>query len=122
MATKNIFITGNTDLLILSILKKEDTYAYDIAKQINAFSRGDLNLSNNTIYTATYKLENNGYISEYSRQVGKKRTRVYYHLEKEGELYLRELYDNYIKTMRGTNLVLKEFSDFGEGDHNEFNL
>ena len=72
MATKNIFITGNTDLLILSILKKEDTYAYDIAKQINAFSRGYLNLSNNTIYTATYKLENNGYISEYSRQVGKK--------------------------------------------------
>ena len=44
------------------------------------------------------------------------------HLEKEGELYLRELYDNYIKTMRGTNLVLKEFSDFGAGDHNEFNL
>ena len=122
MATKNIFITGNTDLLILSILKKEDTYAYDIAKQINTFSRGYLNLSNNTIYTATYKLENNGYISEYSRRVGKKRTRVYYHLEEEGRLYLRELYDNYIKTMRGTNLVLKEFSDFWEDDHNEFNL
>lgn len=122
MATKNLFITGNTDLLILSVLNKEDTYAYDIVKQINTISCGLLNLSNNTIYTATYKLEDNGYISEYSRLVGKKRTRVYYHLEIKGKLYLHELYDTYMKTMEGTNLVLQQFPALKESVSNESNM
>ena len=114
MAVKNIFITGNTDLLILSVLQKEDAYAYDIAKQINLLSDGFLNLSNNTVYTAIYKLGNNGYISEYTRQAGKKRTRVYYHLEEKGKQYLNELYETYRNTMKGTNLVLKKLSGVEE--------
>lgn len=110
MPTKNIFITGNTDLLILSILKNEDSYAYDIAKQINQLSDGYLNLSNNTIYTAIYKLEKYGYIHEYICQVGLKRTRVYYHLEETGHNYLEELLKTYQDTMMGTNAVLEKLS------------
>ncbi len=122
MSNKNIFITGNTDLLILSILKKEDAYAYDIVKQISALSGGMLNLSNNTVYTAIYKLENNGYVSEYSRQAGRKRTRVYYHLEEKGTVYLDELFENYLNTMRGTNLVLRRLYQTGEDIENEYDL
>lgn len=122
MSNKNVFITGNTDLLILSILQKEDSYAYDIVKQICALSNGLLDLSNNTIYTAIYKLENNGYISEYSRKVGKKRTRVYYHLEETGAVYLNALLENYQNTMRGTNLVLQKLYGTGEDIEHEFHL
>ena len=122
MSNKNIFITGNTDLLILSILKKTDAYAYDIVKQISALSDGMLNLSNNTVYTAIYKLENNGYISEYSRQVGRKRTRVYYHLEEKGVVYLDELFKNYLNTMLGTNLILRKLYLIGEDVENEYDL
>lgn len=122
MSNKNIFITGNTDLLILSILKKEDAYPYDITKQISALSGGMLNLSNNTVYTAIYKLENKEYISEYSRQVGRKRTRVYYHLEEKGAVYLDELFENYLNTMRGTNRVLRKLYQIGEDEENEYDL
>lgn len=122
MSNKNLFITGNTDLLILSILKTDDTYAYDIVKQITALSEGKLVLSNPTIYTAVYKLLNNGCISEYSRQVGKKRTRVYYHLEEKGAVYLDDLMKNYINTTQGTNRVLRKLYHKGEDKFRECDL
>ena len=38
MAEKNYFITGITELLLLSILDKHDSYVYEITKHISEFS------------------------------------------------------------------------------------
>lgn len=91
MASKNYFINGITELLILSILNCHDSYVYEIVKSIENFSEGLLTISQNTIYTATYKLENEGKITEYSKQVGKKRTRIYYRIEQSGREFLKEI-------------------------------
>lgn len=92
---KNYFLSGITDLFILSILDKEDSYAYDISKKINTTMGDELTISINTIYTVIYKLEREGYVTEYSKLVGKKRTRVYYHLEESGKSYAKELLKKY---------------------------
>ena len=90
MAYKNTLITGITDFLVLAILKsKGDCYAYEISKYITSESNELLSISPNTIYTVMYKLENEQMISEYSVLVGKKRTRIYYHIESDGEAYLK---------------------------------
>lgn len=60
MAERNYFINGITELLILSFLKNHDAYVYEITKSIEEKSGGLLSISQNTIYTATYKLENEG--------------------------------------------------------------
>ena len=57
MAERNYFINGITELLILSFLKNHDAYVYEITKSIEEKSGGLLSISQNTIYTATYKLE-----------------------------------------------------------------
>ena len=98
---KNPFLNGITDLVILSLLSKHDSYMYEIVKHVSEFSEGLIAISQNTIYTAAYKLENEGKISEYSKLVGKKRTRVYYHLENSGKEYLEELNKNYQNTING---------------------
>lgn len=103
--SKNYFINGITDLLILSILDNHDSYMYEIVKSITDFSEGLLTISQNTIYTAAYKLENDGRISEYSKLVGRKRTRVYYHLEASGKEYLDELLKNYQNTTEGISKI-----------------
>ena len=72
MANRNNFITGITEMLILSLLEKGDSYVYQISKSIKDLSDNSLSISQNTLYSATYKLENEGYISEYSKKVGKK--------------------------------------------------
>ena len=119
MANKNNFINGITELLILSILNKHDSYVYEIVKSITEFSGGLLSISQNTIYTATYKLENEGKITEYSKLVGKKRTRIYYHIESSGIDYLRQIFVNYKNTTDGVRNILAALSEEGKGESNE---
>lgn len=110
MAERNYFINGITELLILSILSTNDSYVYEITKRIEDNSNGMLAISQNTIYTATYKLQNEGKISEYSKLVGKRRTRIYYHIEKDGLSYLQELKQNYTQTITGVQAVIDSLS------------
>lgn len=104
--SKNYFMNGITDLLILSLLDGKDRYMYEIVKCIEDFSGGVLSISQNTVYAAAYKLENDGRISEYSKLVGKRRTRVYYRLEEDGRAYLEELRDSYRNTTKGVQNIL----------------
>ncbi|MCH5300492.1 MAG: helix-turn-helix transcriptional regulator [Ruminococcus sp.] len=106
MANKNYFMNGITELLILSILDKHDSYVYEIVKSIADFSGGLLSISQNTIYTATYKLESEGKISEYSMRVGRKRTRVYYRIEPNGKDYLKQILESYKNTTDGVQKVI----------------
>lgn len=106
MAEKNYFINGITELLILSILNNSDSYVYEITKQIEQFSNNCLSISQNTIYAATYKLKNENKISEYSQLVGKRRTRIYYHIEDAGKKYLFDLMQQYSQTITGVDNVL----------------
>ncbi|MBR1731742.1 MAG: helix-turn-helix transcriptional regulator [Ruminococcus sp.] len=107
MATKNYFMNGITELLVLSLLRDKDRYVYEIVKAIEDMSGGLLEISQNTVYTATYKLVSDGKISEYTETVGKKRTRVYYHLEPDGVDYLEELDFTYHRHTKGVNLLLE---------------
>lgn len=106
MAAKNYFLNGITELLILAILSKGDSYVYEITKTITNDSDNLLSISQNTIYTATYKLEEEKLISEYSKLVGKKRTRVYYHIEPAGREYLDTLLSNYQNVATGVQKIL----------------
>ena len=108
--SKNIFINGIAELLVLTLLEQKDCYVYEIVKQINDLSNGLLSISQNTIYTATYKLEGDGKISEYSKLVGKKRMRVYYHIEKSGQDYLNSIKKNYFDTTNGVQNIFKSFN------------
>lgn len=115
MASKNYFLNGVAELLILSILEKKDAYIYDIKKKISESSNDTLPMSQNTIYAAAYKLENEGKITEYSKLVGKKRTRVYYHIEEEGLEYLDKLMNDYKMVTTNVNKILSSLADGGEG-------
>lgn len=106
MAITNVFTSGITELLLLSILEKSDNYVYEITQSITKHSDGLLNISPNTLYTVAYKMEQEGYISEYTRKVGRKRTRIYYHLEPSGKVYLRAISEQYHQTQQGVASVL----------------
>ncbi len=106
MASKNYFLSGITELLILTILKQGDTYVYDITKKIHELSNGSLSISQNTIYAATYKLELGNKISEYSKLVGRKKIRIYYHIEEAGLISLEQLSKTYYDTTSSVNNIL----------------
>lgn len=107
MANRNNFITGITEMLILRLLEDEDSYVYAISKSIQELSGDYLSISQNTLYSATYKLENEGYISEYSKKVGKKRIRVYYTLEPKGKEYLDSIQGSYLQVIQGVQSIFQ---------------
>ncbi|MDY2589755.1 MAG: PadR family transcriptional regulator [Agathobacter sp.] len=115
MTYKNSLITGITDLLVLSILKeKGDSYVYEINNYIANSSNKLLPISHNTIYTVMYKLEEAKMISEYSKLVGKKRTRVYYHIEPAGEAYLNDLNNTYNNMITGVSYIFDSLKKEGD--------
>ncbi|MCD8051770.1 MAG: PadR family transcriptional regulator [Clostridiales bacterium] len=116
MPAKNYFITGVTELLFLSMLSRGDSYVYDITKTIEDYSGGQLQISPNTIYTVAYKLEQEKYISEYSKLVGRKRQRIYYHLEPAGRDYLATVSQQYRQVNQGIARFFERLNGAGEGD------
>ncbi len=106
MDNKNVFTKGLTDFLILSILEKKDSYVYEIVGDISELSDEMITISQNTFYTAIYKLEENGFITNYSKLVGKKRTRIYYHIEPKGKNLLKQLSNDYSNTVEGVSRIL----------------
>ena len=119
MGTKNNFFSGITEILILAILNDHDSYAYEIVKYIKEFSDGCLSISQNTIYAVTYKLENEGKISQYSKLVGKRRTRIYYHIEQGGKEYYAQLLSNFRDAYKGVENILLTLNENRENKDND---
>lgn len=119
MGNKNYFFGGITELLILAILICQDSYVYEITKSIKEYSNGLLSISQNTIYAVTYKLENEGKITQYSKLVGKRRTRIYYHIEAEGKEYFTQLLRNFRDAFNGVDNTLTTLFGNGEKEVNE---
>lgn len=55
-------------------------------------------------------------ISEYSKLVGKKRTRIYYHIEPKGREHLKELQTSYTNMTMGVQRI---FDKLGGSEANE---
>ena len=58
------------------------------------------------LYPTLYRLVEKGLITDLSEKVGKRRVRVYYHLETAGEKYLKELKREYISHTAGDLKIL----------------
>lgn len=86
-------------------------YVYEIVKGVEKYSGGMLAISQNTLYTSTYKLIGKGMLSEYTRLAGKRRTRVYYHIEQKGEEYLTQLQENYQRNITGVQNIMTAVED-----------
>lgn len=86
-------------------------YVYEIVKGVEKYSGGMLAISQNTLYTSTYKLIGEGMLSEYTKLVGKRRTRVYYHIEQKGEEYLTQLQENYRRNITGVQNIVTAIED-----------
>lgn len=79
---------GYTDTIILSQLKKGDSYGYEINKTIQGITNGSFELKEATLYTAFRRLEDEAYIQSYwgEQTIGARRR--YYTITSKGlDLY-----------------------------------
>lgn len=104
---QNSFRRGVMTLVILALLKKEDMYGYQLVQQTLSASGGRIITQEGSLYPVLYKLLDQGLISDRKVQVGKRMTRVYYHLEPAGETRLQELIREYEEITTGIHLIVE---------------
>ncbi|MCM1179340.1 MAG: PadR family transcriptional regulator [Clostridium sp.] len=106
MDKKSNFRRGSVELLVLHLLNQRDYYGYELTQTMKTQTEGIINIPVGSLYPALYKLIDNGYISDYKKQVGKRLTRVYYHLEPSGKERLMILLKDYYTTNRAIQNIL----------------
>lgn len=102
------FRRGVMSLVILALLKKEDMYGYQLVQETIRASGGRIATQEGSLYPVLYKLLDQGVISDRKVQVGKRMTRIYYHLEPAGEARLQELIHEYEQTTQGVRMIVEE--------------
>ncbi len=104
----NSYRRGILSLVILSLLKREDMYGYQLVQETEHASGGKLSTQEGSLYPVLYRLLDMGMISDRRVLSGKRMTRIYYHLEPAGEAKLEELIQEYRAVTEGVfNIIGK---------------
>lgn len=103
---KSNFKKGSIELLVLHLLSIQDCYGYQLTQLIEQLSDGRIVVQEGALYPVLYKLSDDSLISEKTVQVGKRKTRVYYHLEPSGIALLEDLRKDYFEVHDGIQAVL----------------
>lgn len=106
MANKSSFKKGSIEMLVLALLNNQDCYGYQITQLIKEQSEGLITITEGSLYPTLYKLLDKKYISDYKKAVGKRLTRIYYHIEPEGKRYFDELLMDYNTVQQGIQKIL----------------
>lgn len=103
---------GTVELLLLTLLQEQDMYGYQLSQELEKRSEGLFVLQEASMYTILYRLVEKGLISDRQELVGRRRTRVYYHLDAAGAAYLAQIRRDYFSVNKGVLNVLRKC---GEG-------
>ncbi|MBE5922746.1 MAG: helix-turn-helix transcriptional regulator [Lachnospiraceae bacterium] len=106
MAVADNLKRGSVELLLLTLLSEGDMYGYQLTQELEQRSHGLYVLQETSMYPMLYRMVDKGLISDRQEKVGKRRVRVYYHLEDAGKEYLREIRKDYFSICRGILHIL----------------
>lgn len=97
-------LRGNTDTIILGILKIKDSYGYEIMKNIIERGHGLVDIKDATIYTAFKRMEKEELITSYWGDEDDGARRKYYSITPKGQ----ELYMQKVEEWREISIVLND--------------
>ena len=99
---------GVASLVILALLNKQDMYGYQLVQEAEKQSEGTIVMQEGSLYPVLYRLLDEGYISDRKELVGKRMTRIYYHIEPSGVTHLQALIEEYRAVTTGVFRVIGE--------------
>ena len=95
-------LRGYTDTIILAQLLREDSYGYEINKNIRQRTNGDYEFKEATLYIAFKRLEQNGLITSYWGDEESSARRRYYAITEAG----RERWEERTREWKETRALL----------------
>lgn len=76
---------GSTEILLLSIIEREDIYGYEIAKRLKEKSNDLYSMGEGTLYPALQRLEKRSLITSYWKDAESGGRRKYYSITDKGK-------------------------------------
>lgn len=101
-------IRGYNDTMILYMLLEQDSYGYEISKNIRQLSEEKYVMKETTLYSAFTRLEKNGYIVSFYRDETFGKRRTYYRITPEGRAYYEEKCSEWRLTQEVVNKFIRE--------------
>lgn len=90
MKYRRELLKGSTETLLLSLLKNQPMYGYQIIKELEKRSRGYFKFKEGTLYPALHRLEASGLVRGRWERLPTGQERRYYHLTDKGLHLLEE--------------------------------
>lgn len=97
---------GVLEILILSLLNDEDMYGYQLTHEMERRSNGEFFTTPGSLYPMLYRLGEEGCITDHQEKSGKRRVRIYYHLEEKGREHLQNLLAEYKRVSQSIETIL----------------
>ena len=102
MDYKRELLKGNTDALLLSLLRDQPMYGYQIIRELDKRSQGYFRFREGTLYPALHRLETAGLIRGSWERLSSGKERRYYGLTAKGV----ELLERKLAEWRGFSLAV----------------
>ncbi len=97
---------GTVEMLLLHLLCERSMYGYELLQELKIRSDYKFILKDGSMYPIMYRMIDKELVTDEQVLVGKRRTRVYYHITDLGRAYLEEIKAEYFSMSEGIANVL----------------
>ena len=106
MKVDKSLLTGSTAMMILSLLRGEEMYGYQMITELSRRSDRTFELKEGTLYPILHGLEANKLVTVHEREAETGRKRKYYRITKKGLKALEERKEEWELFAQKVNAVL----------------
>jgi DNA-binding PadR family transcriptional regulator len=107
MGYRRELLKGNTETLLLSLLKQQPMYGYQIIKELGKRSRGYFKFKEGTLYPALHRLERGGLVIGNWKRLPTGQERRYYQITEKGLHALEEKIVEWQGFSAAVNLIMQ---------------
>lgn len=100
------FKKGVLELCVLSMLRQEDQYGYDVAMKLAQ----NIDVADGSIYLVLRRLKQDGYVSSYLEESSGGPPRKYYVITREGTEFLDRLTEEWSVLVSNVNAIIEGHS------------
>lgn len=106
------FKKGVLELCVLSMLKQDDQYGYDVASKLSK----SIDIADGSIYLVLRRLKQEDYVSSYLEEASGGPPRKYYVITRKGERFLDQLIAEWALLVDNVNGIIHGGSDNNSDD------
>ncbi|MDE6502397.1 MAG: PadR family transcriptional regulator [Ruminococcus sp.] len=97
---------GTVEMVLLHLLSEREMYGYEILSEMKERSNGQFAIKDGSMYPILYRMIDKGFIEDEQVLVGRRRTRVYYHITELGKEHLETIKEEYKAVTKGITELL----------------